>query len=297
MKKNLGLMVFFILALSFNGVNETAALTQNITGEKAATVPTATSSPSPTPAPLRVIIPIEKMAKEIPWLPMDEKAIPVTTFIAINSTVKPFNDPLVRKAFSLAIDRQRISNGEKTRGSDSSVPATNFIPPQILGVDLYQVVGLDFDPKAAKTALNEAGFSDPSKLPKIEIVFYERSMDLVKAYQEMWKTALGVEVTLVPVKSGAELNQYIEEKKTGLSILGVWIADYIDPHNLTFDTFLHEDSPYPKFIDKKFEELVAKAEAVVKDPSERQLLYIEAEKILCEDGVYVIPVTHTTTTK
>ena len=108
-------------------------------------------------------------------------------------------------------------------------------------------------------------------------------MDLVKAYQEMWKTALGVEVILVPVKSGAELYKYIEEKKPGLSILGVWIADYIDPHNFTFDTFLHPDTPYPQFIDKKFEELVAKAEAAVNNPSERQLLYVEAEKILCED--------------
>ena len=244
------------------------------------------------PLPGKVVIPIEKMAKEIPWLSKDEKAIPVTTFIAINSAVPPFDDPLVRKAFSLAIDRKRISEGEKARGSNSSVPATSFIPPQMLGVDLYQAVGLDFDTKAAKAALTEAGFSDLSKLPKIEIVFYEKSMDLVKAYQEMWKTALGVEVILVPVKSGAELNKYIEEKKPGLSILGVWIADYIDPHNFTFDTFLHPDTPYPQFIDKKFEELVAKAEAEIKNPSDRQILYIEAEKILCETGVFVIPVTH-----
>jgi oligopeptide transport system substrate-binding protein len=221
----------------------------------------------------------------------------VTTFIAINSTVKPFDDPLVRKAFSLAIDRQRISNGQKERGSDSSVPATSFIPPQILGVDLYQIVGLDFDPKAAKEALTEAGFSDPSKLPVIEIVFYERSVDLVKVYQEMWKSALGVEITLVPVKSGVELYEYIEEKKPGLSILGVWIADYIDPHNYTFDTFLQPETNYPQFIHQKFEDLVAKAEAAVNDPSERQLLYIEAEKILCETGVFVIPVTHAITAK
>ena len=228
---------------------------------------------------------------------MDDKAVPMTTFIGINSAVPPFDKPLVRKAFSLAIDRQRISDGEKARGRDSSVPATSFIPPQMLGVDLYQAVGLDFDPEAAKKALNEAGFSDISKFPKVEIVFYEKSADLVKAYQEMWKTALGVEVILVPVKSGEELYKYIEEEKPGLSILGVWIADYIDPHNFTFDTFLNPDTPYPQFIDKKFEELVTKAKAAVNNPSERQLLYVEAEKILCEDGVFVIPVTHAITAK
>ena len=292
MKNIIAFIFILIFALSFSVINVMAANSQHFTDEIAAAAPTATTFPTPTPAPLKVVIPIEKMAMKIPWLPMDEKAIPVTTFIAINSAVPPFDDPLVRKAFSLAIDRQRISDGEKARGSKSSVPATSFIPPQMLGVDLYQAVGLDFDTKAAKAALTEAGFSDLSKLPKIEIVFYEKIMDLVKAYQEMWKAALGVEVILVPVKSGAELYKYIEEKKPGLSILGVWIADYIDPQNFTFDTFLHPDTPYPQFIDKKFEELVAKAEAAVKNPSDRQILYIEAEKILCETGVFVIPVTH-----
>ena len=297
MKKIFVFMFSLILALSFGVINVLAANSQHFPNEIASAVPTATSFPTPTPAPLKVIVPIEKMAMKIPWLPVDEKAIPVTTFIAINSAVEPFDDPLIRKAFSLAIDRQRISDGEKARGSDSSVPATSFIPPQMIGVDLYQAVGLDFDLKAAKAALAEAGFADLSKFPKVEIVFYEKSIDLVKAYQEMWKTALGVEVTLVPVKSGAELNKYIEEKKPGLSILGVWIADYIDPHNFTFDTFLHPDTPYPQFIDKKFEELVTKAETAVNNPSERQILYVEAEKILCETGVFVIPVTHAITAK
>jgi len=292
LKKNFILVLFMIVAVSMGGSKALAASFQSEAGGKAAAVPTAMVTPTPTSAPLKVVIPIEKMLKEIPWLSMDDKAVPMTTFIGINSAVPPFNDPLVRKAFSLAIDRQRISDGEKARGSNSSVPATSFIPPQMLGVDLYQAVGLDFDPEAAKKALTESGFSDLSKFPKVEIVFYEKSVDLVKAYQEMWKTALGVEVTLVSVKSGAELNKYIEEKKPGLFILGVWIADYIDPHNFTFDTFLHPDTPYPQFIDKKFEELVAKAEAAVTNPSERQLLYVEAEKILCEDGVFVIPVAH-----
>jgi oligopeptide transport system substrate-binding protein len=300
MKKNIILVLFLIVAITMGGSKALAASFQSEEGNNAVAAvaaPTATVLPTPTPAPLKVIVPIEKMAKEIPWLPLDEKAVPMTTFIGINSAVPPFDKPLVRKAFSLAIDRKRISDGEKTRGRDSSVPATSFIPPQILGVDLYQAVGLDFNPEAAKTALKEAGYSDLSKFPKVEIVFYEKSADLVKAYQEMWKTALGVEVTLVPVKSGEELYKYIDEKKPGLFILGVWIADYIDPHNFTFDTFLLPDTQYPKFVEPKFEELITKAKAAVKNPSERQLLYIEAEKILCEDGVFVIPVTHAIITK
>ena len=99
--------------------------------------------------------------------------------------------------------------------------------------------------KRQKRHLSDAGFSDVSKFPKVEIVFYEKSADLVKAYQEMWKSALGVEVILVPVKSGEELYKYIDDKKPGLFILGTWIADYIDPQNFTDDTFFLPDTHYP----------------------------------------------------
>ena len=297
MKKGLILVLFLIAAVSVKGNIALAASYEAEADKKAVAAPTATMTPTPKPAPLKIVIPIEKMGKVIPWLPLDEKAIPLTTFIGINSSVPPFDNPLVRKAFSLAIDRQRISDGEKTRGRDSSVPATSFIPPQVLGVDLYQAVGLDFSPELAKKALTDAGFSDVSKFPKVEIVFYEKSADLVKAYQEMWKFSLGVEVTLVPVKSGEELYKYIKDRKPGLFIQGMWIADFIDPHNFTFDTFLHPDSNYPKPVDSEFEEIITKAKAAVSTPSERQRLYIEAEKMLCEVKVYVIPVTHALLTK
>jgi ABC-type oligopeptide transport system substrate-binding subunit len=77
-----------------------------------------------------------------------------------------------------------------------------------------------------------------------------------------------------------------------LFILGTWIADSIDPNNFTYDAFLSPDSNYPKPVDSKFEEIITTAKSAVDNPPERQRLYIEAEKILCEDGVYVIPVTH-----
>jgi len=292
MKKGLILVLFLIAAVSVRGNKALAASYEAEAGKKTVAVPTVTMTPTPKPAPLKVVIPIEKMGKVIPWLSLDEKVIPLTTFIGINSSVPPFDNPLVRKAFSLGIDRQRISDGEKTRGRDSSVPATSFIPPQVLGVDLYKAVGLDYNPEAAKAALKEAGFPDASKLPIVDFVFFKGSTELAKAYQEMWKNTLGVNVILVPVESGKELIKYIGEKKPGLFILGVWIADYIDPHNFTFDTFLHPDSNYPKLVDSEFEEIITKAKVAVSTPSERQRLYIEAEKMLCEVKVYVIPVTH-----
>jgi oligopeptide transport system substrate-binding protein len=299
MKKTPFLLILVFLAACAGGTQAFTATPEienkEVISTQTQALPTATIAPTAKPAeplPGKEVIPIGSMAKEIPWLPLNEKAIPVTTFIGINSSVPPFDNPLVRKAFSQAIDRQRICDGDKSRGRDSSVPATTFIPAQVLGRDLYQAVGLDYNPESAKKALADAGFLDISKFPKVEIVFYEGSTDLIKAYQGMWKSVLGIEVTLVPVKSGEELYKYIADKKPGLFILGTWIADYIDPQNFTYDSFLSPDTNYPKLVDPKFEELITSAKAAVDTPLERQRLYIEAEKILCADGVYVIPVTH-----
>jgi oligopeptide transport system substrate-binding protein len=299
MKKIIVFLFFLFIAGCAGGTQAAAAATPEIvntvpSSNQAQIVPTPSVAPTAAaePMPGKEVIPIAAMAKKNPWLPMDENAIPVTTFIGINSSVAPFDNPLVRKAFSQAIDRQRISDGDKIRGRNTSVPATTFIHPQVLGRDLYQAVGLDFNPESAKKALIDAGFADVSKFPKVEIVFYQGSTELVNAYQNMWKTTLGVEVTLVPVKSGAELNKTIADQKPALFILGTWIADTIDPNNFTYDTFLSPDSNYPKLVDSKFEEIITTAKSAVDNPPERQRLYIEAEKILCEVGVYVIPVTH-----
>jgi oligopeptide transport system substrate-binding protein len=298
--KHIIVFLFFLFIVGCAGGTQAAAAAPEIVANTAAAVQVTSVPPQGiTPAiptaetlPGKEVIPISKMAAKIPWLPLDENAIPITTFIGINSSVPPFDNPLVRKAFSQAIDRQNISTGDKNRGRNSSVPATTFIPPQVLGRDLYQAVGLDFDQASAKKALSDAGFADISKFPKVDIVFYEGSADLIKAYQNMWKNTLGVEVTLVPVKSGEELSKAISVDKPGLFILGTWIADSNDPDNFTYDAFLGLNNSYPKFPDSKFADIITKARSEAASPVERQQLYIEAEKILCEDGVYVIPVTH-----
>jgi oligopeptide transport system substrate-binding protein len=245
--------------------------------------------------PGKEVIPISKMAREIPWLPYNKASVPITTFIGLNVSVPPFDNVLVRKAFSMAVDRQRIVNENKTRGTTTSVPATTFVPAEVLGRDLYQVIGFDFDLKTAKQLMAEAGYAKPSSIPKINFVFYEGTLDLAKAYQDMWKTAFGIEVQLVPVKNANELYNSIDNNKPGLFIPGSWVADNIDPHNFLYGEFISKDSHYPNFNDQQYVDLINQAQQKAAQPLERQQLYIQAEKILCEDGVYVIPVTHFTT--
>jgi ABC-type oligopeptide transport system substrate-binding subunit len=72
-----------------------------------------------------------------------------------------------------------------------------------------------------------------------------------------------------------------------------WGADYNDPDNF-LKTLFRSDSEfnYGRFDNQEFDRLVDEA-ASTSNPAERQLLYIQAEEILTEQEVGVIPLYHT----
>ena len=74
---------------------------------------------------------------------------------------KPFDNPKLRKAFAMAIDRTvfpKILQGGQT-------PATSWIPPGMLAHN--PEIGLPFNPNEAKRLLSEAGYPDGKGLPPI----------------------------------------------------------------------------------------------------------------------------------
>jgi ABC-type oligopeptide transport system substrate-binding subunit len=78
-----------------------------------------------------------------------------TYYYRFNVNKAPFDDPLVRMAFNLAIDKQKISD---YLGA-GQLPATTFVPPGILGYESPD--GPAFNPKKARELLREAGYSVP----------------------------------------------------------------------------------------------------------------------------------------
>ena len=79
----------------------------------------------------------------------------VTRYISMNETKKPFNDVRVRKAISLAINRNALI---KVAYNGLAVPSTGYLPPQIEGAVNYGP--FPYDPKAARELLKEAGFPE-----------------------------------------------------------------------------------------------------------------------------------------
>ena len=126
-----------------------------------------------------------------------------TAFCVFNVARAPFDDPRVRKAFTLAIDRRTMVE-KVTLGGQK--PAVAFIPYGIPGVGSdrdFRAEGGTFlperaDPEAAKKLLAEAGYPDGKDFPKVTYKYNLNPINkaIAEALQAMWKQNLGVEVEL-----------------------------------------------------------------------------------------------------
>lgn len=262
--------------------------------------PTETVMPSPTPLSGKQVLPVDTLGKTIPWLPMDETARPVIDYVAFNTLRPPFNSALVRRAFAHAIDRQVLADmAKKYKKTRDVISSTTLTPPEILGRDLYNEIGAGFDPEKARELLTQAGYSDPSSFPMVTLIVNTYGdiapgarFNMAKAMSEMWLTNLGVSVQVEAYNWNTFVSR-IESNPPEMFWYG-WAADVNDPDNFLRELF-HTGSQYNygEFSNPDFDELVDRA-AKSKDPAERQELYMQAERILCETEAALIPLYHST---
>jgi oligopeptide transport system substrate-binding protein len=155
-------------------------------------------------------------------------------FYWINTEAEPLDDSLVRRALSLAIDREALVN-YVTRGGQ--LPTASLVPDGLAG---YRGLGLPiFDPAAGRRLLAEAGYPSGRDLPPVTLIYNtsEGHKQIAEAIQQMWKEHLGVAVELENQEwkvflSNAELANF------QLCRMG-WTGDYADP--FTFLELLTSD--------------------------------------------------------
>jgi oligopeptide transport system substrate-binding protein len=205
-----------------------------------------------------------------------------TYFYRLNTNNPFLSDVKVRKALAYAIDRKLLVEKVIKCGQ---IPAYSFTPP---GSNGYEPdTSIPFNPELAKSLLNEAGFNDVNKLPKLEILFNtnEDHRKVALAIQQMWQQNLGIEVELV----NQDWKVYLSREMVGdfqVSRAG-WIGDYEDPN--TFLDLMRPNRGNNKtgWENYEFDNLVMKANSTI-NQSERYELLNEAEKILI-DSMPIIP--------
>ena len=211
-----------------------------------------------------------------------------TYYYGFNNSKPPMDNPLVRKAFSAAIDRQSLID-YVTKGNQ--LPATTFACPGIFGHVLpSEGVGIGYDPEAARKYLADAGYPEGKGLPEVTLMFNtsEGHSKIAQAIQQMWKENLGVEVNLTNQEWKVYLKT-LSEDAPQIFRLG-WCADYPDANNWVYEVFHSTDSDNRiQWHNAEFDRTVEEA-ARESDPAKRLELYKRAEQILCEEEAAIAPI-------
>lgn len=199
-------------------------------------------------------------------------------FLRFNTTRPPLNDPRVRRALSLAVDRAAFA---KSVLQGSREPATAITPPGTGGYTPRAAVATDLE--EAKKLLAAAGFPGGQGLPVIDIQCRNDEImpRLAEALQASWRRDLGVRTTI----SQVEQKTWIQNQQTlnyGIST-AAWTADFPDP--VTFLGLFTADSSYnwTGWKNSGYEKLMDTA-AAASDAKQRYEILQQAEALLLQEA-------------
>jgi oligopeptide transport system substrate-binding protein len=204
-------------------------------------------------------------------------------FYRINIARKPLDNPKVRLALSLAVDRDAIV---KNILREDQKPATGYTPP---GMGEYQPLHkTTYDPARARELLAEAGYPNGKGFPKFTIHFntLESHRAIAEAIQQMWKEELNIEVAL----ENQEWKVYLDtqnNKNYDLS-RSAWIGDFMDPVTFLSMWTSGNGNNNTNWGNPKFDALIEQA-ARTGDPERRLGILHDAEDLFLSE-LPVVPV-------
>ena len=211
-----------------------------------------------------------------------------TYFIRFNVTKKPFDDPRVRKALALAIDRERIVK-KITRAGEP--PAFHLVPD---GTANYSPPdGLGHNPELARKLLAEAGYPGGKGFPHFEYMFNAAAGGSAKIHenvaielQQMWRDELGIQMDLRQLEWKVYLSaqSHLDFELSRSS----WIGDYNDPQTF-LGMFTSDDGNNRTGWKNPDYDALIKAANNEPDLLKRAKLFQQAETLLVKDEAPIVP--------
>ena len=217
-----------------------------------------------------------------------------TYYVCYQTQKAPFDDPRVRQAFTLAVDRTFIVDKVTQAGQ---VPANGFVPAGVydaagstgddfrtVGGAYYSIEGdADYSYEAncekARELLAEAGYPNGENFPVVEYLYNtsDAHKAVAEALQNMWETELGVKVTL----NNQEWAVFLQTRKDGNYSIARngWIADYNDPMSFLDMWLTGGGNNDAQYANADYDAKIQEAKNTT-DPAARMKLIHEAEDII-----------------
>ena len=201
-------------------------------------------------------------------------------YYIFNTAKKPFDDPRVRRALTLAIDRNTIiDNFLKAKQQ----PAYSFIPKGCGGISEPRNIPKKQDIELAKKLLAQAGFPNGEGFPTIKITYNvsEQHKPIAEAIQQMWKNNLNINAELYNLSWPAYLAA--RRAKDFDVARASWIGDFAEPE--TFLEMFSSDSGlnHSSWKNPDFDNLLKSAENAITKQHRLSTLR-QAEELMLENA-------------
>lgn len=227
-------------------------------------------------------------------LPEEKRVLMSTPYLGtyhymFNTSLPGMDNPKVRRALNLAIDREAIVKNV-TQGGE--VAAFSFVPPNCAGYNSRHKI--EYNIAKAKQLMAEAGYPNGEGFPEYSILYNtnEAHKTIAEAIQQMWKKNLGINCKL----ENQEWKVYLNSKTEGdfQMVRFGWIGDYNDP-NTFLELYTKESgNNNSQWWSDEYDRLLLEA-GKEGDQEKRYAIMQEAEKILLEE-LPIMPIYYYMTT-
>jgi len=206
------------------------------------------------------------------------------TYIGFNCSEAPFDDPNIRKAFSMAIDKEKLVS---LALRDTVTKADGILPLDMPGYN-EDLTGIEYDVEGALALIAASEYGDVANLPTITITtggWGGLISSELEAVINEWRINLGVEVEVRQLESEQFLYSLMEEKDQ--MFYWGWIADY--PHPQDFLEVLFNSSSennIGEYSNPEVDALLELAGAEL-DGESSLAIYQQVEQMLIDDAACI----------
>mgnify|MGYP001829242710 FL=1 len=225
-------------------------------------------------------VPINKIPgyRALPQTPYVQAPLLGSYYYLFNITQPVVNDINVRKALSMALDREQIVS-KVLLGLER--PSASIVPPGIPGYETQTHTHFDLD--KARHFLAAAGYPNGKGWPGLELVYNtaENHRRVAVAMQQMWKDNLNIDVTLANQEWKVYLDT-VDNMQFSLARMG-WIGGSLDPGTFLGKFTTRGGTNRTGFSNARYDQIIEDLAPAATTLETRYALLAEAETLFMQE--------------